>query len=79
MKASIPVYIVTYLREICGKVGYPEIWGVFSRYAAAYEALTEYARTNIGCFDFQSVEDYIEDNFIIEEFFIDDPLKVRGE
>ena len=76
MKACVPVYIVYHYDMVCN-VGMPEVWGVFSRYSVAKEELIRYAQ-NEGISN-EDIEDYIEDNFSIEEFFIDDKLKVRGE
>ena len=64
------VWIVTQFREVRGiESGMPEIVGVFSSLEKAQNKVKSYAKSH-NVLD-EDLEDYIEDNFDIEKFFVD--------
>jgi len=67
------VYIVS---ELLGKVGIPNVVGVFTTLALAKEAVTRVARSR-GIKE-EDIDNFIDENYDIEKWFVDTAC-LRGE
>lgn len=77
------VWVVKFY-ELIGHIGWPEIWGIYTSLEKAKDAVERYAKQHVSQEDIgmygvgEAVQDFIEDNFEIEEWFTDNEV-LRGE